>query len=239
MSEIRLCEPTWVDGNWVPDVRKVMGEETESPPQLKGWISLGQPVAVPLTVAQFGNDPAIRQFLETSPDAMNYRFHLVTLACTFHPEEDEPIVSAWLAVQLKRADGSAGEQPIAWSMEPKKVGQPVKLTSTAKLQGALKIKGFGIEAGLTPTEEEKIERERPEVICEALNELQSDPTWEFRRQEVDAIFGGFRFALVVRSRDRPATEGRVHLRATVQKTKWKIFTYYASFGEVNSLNFLL
>ena len=94
------------------------------PPVLKGRVSLGQPVVRPLTPTQAaeGNEEWV-EFLESQVGT--YNFVLLSLVCTFRPSDETPFGAAAVGIKLE----ASGEQPIAWSISPKRRSVPVK-TST-------------------------------------------------------------------------------------------------------------
>ena len=204
--------------------------------QLTGWISLGEPIVLPITSKLVPEDDmALRQFLELN-DA-SYKFFLIQLACTFKPPQDEWFKQAWMAVNLVREDNSPESQPIAWDMQPKLVAQPVEISSTVKLNASLKLAEIflGAQAGV---EQEKKWTES-QIFLEALNELQSDPVWEFSRTVTAQIRGLHRFHLVVRAPRGAVTSGTVNLSATVERKRFLFITYQTNFSDAPQLTFRL
>ena len=64
-----------------PENRITRGSGTESVDPLEGWISIGEPVSVPLTIESVSDDKDLVHFLK-SKDAEDFKFHLVHLVYT-------------------------------------------------------------------------------------------------------------------------------------------------------------
>ncbi len=204
--------------------------------QLNGWISLGEPVALPIGVDQAREDNKdLRRFLELNGG--QFKFYLVHLACTFKPSSGEQLLKAWLTVQLAREDGSPGSPPIAWSMKPGRLAQPVSVSRTVEIGVSLKLADIveGPEAGV---KQEKIWTES-QIFLEALNELQSDPVWEFTRTDTAEIRGGYQFVLVVRCPRETACLGSMRLLATVERKRFLLISYRSDFPDAPRLTFRL
>jgi hypothetical protein len=202
--------------------------------QLSGWISLGEPITLPISLDKVRDDDKdLRQFLELNGG--NFKFYLVHLACTFKPSSGERFLKAWLTVQLTREDESLESPPIAWSMKPDRIAQPVSVSHTIQMGASLKLAEIveGPEAGI------KREREWTEsqVFLEALNELQSNPAWEFTRTDTAEIHGGHRFVLVVRCPRETAALGMLRLSATVERKRLFVISYRTDFPGAPHLTF--
>jgi len=216
--EFETPEPNWVDLSLAPEVRELKSAGEPPAERLDGWISLGTPVVVALDANNATDEDLIR-VLERRPK--NVRYHLVHLACSFRPPHGQEFANAWLEVKLLRSDGAASDPPIAWSMRPRNVRDTEKVTTTTKLDANLKLLDLKVGAGIS----EKTEGTISEVYVEALNEQQSDPTWEFSRTSKTTIRGSHRLQLVVQSPRSVASRGELKLRASVARKKYLLWTY--------------
>ena len=220
-----------------PENRITRGSGTESVDPLEGWVSIGEPVPVPLTIDSVSEDKDLVNFLK-SENAEHFKFHRVHLSCTFRPHND-PFVNAWLKVQLARSDDIQTPQPIAWSMKPRRLEKFVEISRTVKIGASLKILPEVAELGIGSGSERKQTWQHNEVFLEALNELQSDPIWEFTKTDKEPIRKSHRFDLVVRSPKDAVTGGMVSLSATVERKRLGIIPYKAAFPDNPQLTFQL
>lgn len=236
MLTFDIPEPDWQSAALAPEDRSTKGSGPPPSERLRGWVALGEPVAIPLTLARVGADDDLRHFIEEA--GATHAFHLVHLACSFRPADDEPFAKAWLAVSLARSEGDGeAPTPIAWSMQPQRLSDAVQAAQTVRLGGALKLfdNGPGIESGAETTESWT----RHDPFLEAFNELRADPLWEFTRTARAAIRGQFRLTLVVRApRDVP-TAGEVSLATVVQRRHFGLIPYTATLDEKPTLRFTL
>ena len=216
---------TWHEPVLQPDrsrVTKALAFDAPSP--LSGWISLGEPIVLPITVDQVHkDDKELRQFLELNGD--RFKFYLVHMACTFQPSAGERFRKAWLTVQLVREDGSAASPPIAWSMQPSRIAQSVSVSRTVELGASLKLAEM-VEGPKAEVKQEK-EWTESQVFLEALNELQPNPVWEFTRTKMAEIRGGHRLVLVVKCPRETAALGLLGLSATVERKRLLVISYQA------------
>jgi hypothetical protein len=228
---------TWHETVLEPDESRITkGVDVAGAGQLKGWVSLGEPVIFPITLDEVPeDDPDLRQFL--AANGATYNFYMVHLACTFRPADGESFDKAWLAVDLSREDGLPQPQPIAWSMKPTKLDKLVEISRTVKLGATLKLAEIvvGPEAGL----EQERKWTGSEIFLEALNELQPNPIWEFSRTNSVEIRGGHRLVLVARTPKEAATQGAVSLSASVERKRLGIIPYRAAFPQAPDLAFRL
>lgn len=184
---------------------------------LEGRVSLGRPLAIPLTPEAAGDDASLRSFIETEAGAARYA--LVYLACTFKPANGERIARAWLSVDLDATPApSDGTPAVAWSMEPMRAAKELSRHRTLSLKVPVKFVEADAEVGT------EVSVEQP--FCEALGLQEPTPSWEFTDSETQRLRGSHRMHLVVRA---PLTEvtGTMSLRATVTHKHFGLLTYHA------------
>jgi hypothetical protein len=185
---------------------------------LRRRLSLGGPVHRVLT-ASSTDDVETRRFLES--EGADSDFYLVHLTCTLHPDEDEPFVEALIELDLSVADGAA---PIAWSMQPDRMLDPVEISQTVSLGPKFKIFGVGID--LSAQRERTVTRQEPFVM--ALYELESTPSWALYRTAANALRGLHRFHLVVRAPRGSTVVGTALVEAKVQRKRFGVLPYSAA-----------
>ena len=191
---------------------------------LVGPISLGGPVAIPLTPARLDGDRELASFVEADTA---FRYDLVHLAGTFVPAEDEPLERVWVKVTLSRVDQGEPPLPIAWSMKPDRLEDTGASSTAIKLGGSLKIADVGLQLGADRGTQHVLR----DVRLEALYELQSNPTWVLERTKGSAIRGTQRFALVLRTpRDTRATMS-IDVGAVIQRRRFGFLTHRARLAD--------
>lgn len=209
---------TWRDLALEPEVRATKGGKQAPAERLEGWVSLGEPVVLPLTPERLADDPALRDFVARE----EFAFCLVHLACSFRPREGEPFANAWLEVLLARADGMPRPLPVAWSMYPRRLEKAVEVSRTVRLGASLKVEDIaGAESGM----EQEERWTHHEVYLQALNELQPNPIWEFHSTPRAEIRGLQRLVLVVRAPKAAPAQATVRLSATVRRKRLGIIPY--------------
>jgi hypothetical protein len=197
-------------------VRGPNGDSVTDP--LAGAITVGGPVSIGLTPERVAEDAQLRAFVEAETQ---YRYHLVYLAGTFLPAEDEPFKSVRLVVKLFRKDASMSSLPLAWSMQPERLEDQVETSSKATLGADLKILNLGLERGSSRT--------LRNVSLQALHLLESNPTWVLERTKSGDISGCQRFVLVVRSHVEAPAAGRVEIHADVDRKRFPGGSYHTPF----------
>ena len=127
---------------------------------------------------------------------------------------------ASVQVHLARSDAQeSGAQPIAWSMLPDR--------ETSESQASTKVQ-LGADAKLLKlTLERSMTTKRADLFVEALNELRSDPGWEFTRTNSVEISGTHRLVLVVMSDAGAGVIGDVAASATVRDRFLRLIPYRA------------
>lgn len=216
-----------VDSVLVPDGRTVKGFAGPSLEALDAYISLGTPTFAELTPGDGTTDPEVAAFLKG--DVRN-QYYFVRLACTFHPAGAQRFEKAWLEITLAASDPASDQPPIALSMDPQRVAGSAERSLGAELGvtlGILSIKGNA---------DDKVSRDL--VSLEALNELQSDPAWEFKRTAARELTGSQRLAMIVKAKRGTTTLGTVSLKATVPYRDVFV-TYQAFFKQQPQLTFTM
>ena len=214
-----------------PEKRVVRGASHEPVPDepLADRVSLGCPLAIPLTPDWAASDPQLKTFIEA--EAGSARYGLVYLACTFKPAENERISRAWLSVNLDVGPPSqAGDAAIAWSMEPMRTAKPLNLHRTLSIKVPVKF----VEANAAMGSEVSMEQ----LFCEALGLQEPTPSWEFTDSESQRLRGTHRLNLVIRAPLVQVT-GTVSFRASVTRKHFGVLPYGTSADGGPALTFAL
>jgi len=189
--------------------RRAAGPATPAQPvdALEGRVKLGGPLAVPVTPEYVAESADLRTFVEQ--EAARYRYHLVHISVTFEAAPDDPPL-ATAAMDLALLSPRSSRPPIAWSMSPLRITDPTEITSSITLGPQLKLAGI----------DRTITRVRNDIFLQAFRELRADPGWQLRRTPAMALFGCFRFNMVVRSEIEAVTELATTITASVPRRGW-------------------
>jgi hypothetical protein len=209
-------------------VRGVLDPVPDDKP-LVDRVSIGHPLAIPLTSETVATDPDLTTFIEA--EAGSARYALVYLACTFKPARGERISKAWLSVKLALGPSAQdGDAAIAWSMEPMRTSKALNLRRTLSIKVPVKFVEVNAEAGSDVSAEA--------VFCEALDLQQSTPSWEFTDSQSQRLTGAHKMNLVIRA---PLSEvtGTVSLRASVTRKHFGVLPYRTSADGGPALSFVV
>lgn len=228
MEGVKLPKLSWQDLVLEPERSVTRGESSDAR-QLAGLITLGGPLAVQITAADIPEDNEAGSFMKTRID--NFSFYLVHFACAFRPADGEPFLTVRIQMRLERGDGVEEPRPIALSMKPIRLEEPVELSRTLKLGGSLKILDASVE------EQEK--RTIKQVFLEGLNELRADPLWEFHETRLTQIRGSQRFILVIQEPKRAAGRGTIAVSATISRKRFGVLPYRATLPDQPEVSFVL
>lgn len=213
----------------VPENRVVRGG-TPGPGDLAAsWVEISAPRVVALTEGLIGQDAELRAFWEA--ERAHYSYDFVSFICGFGPAKGEPFTKAWVTVNL---EGPAnGEAPKVWSMTPRALTEPVKITQAAKLTGKLEL--VGLEAGT----EVSIEHEIKNYLLRAVQASPSNPYWELRDQPNAPLEGDFDLRLVIRRRANLPASGKIAAKVIVARRSFLIFSREAELEDRPAITFLL
>jgi hypothetical protein len=219
--DIELDDPPSRDVSLEPDVTRTRGASV--PPEYRGPVanrlSMGGPVVRRMSSGST-DDAELQRFMQE--EAGDSDFYLLRLTCTLRPDDDEPFTEVLLGVALSSADPSR-DAPIAWSMAPVRLVEPVEISKSVSLSPSLKILGVGVE----PKAEVAEKRVRQDVFLEALYELESTPTWAMYRTRSSALQGLHRFNLVVKAAKGSITVGEVAATAKIERKRFGVIGYEA------------
>lgn len=197
-------------------------------PDVDRFVSIGGPMTLPVTLDALAADDEARPFV-VSRGAQS-SFHVVHLACSVVPDEHDPLTEVALDFSLARADGQDGPPPVALSMAPDKVDQPVEVSRTIKLGAKLEILDVGVEHGAKGTVRD--------VYVEALRCLRPDPAWRMHRTPWYEIRGMQKFVMVVEVPKSGAT-GTLTVTAKVRERRFVVLSHVVSHGDDAPLTFAL
>jgi hypothetical protein len=173
-------------------------------------IALGGPYAVPVTTDYVAGDPDLKAFVEQ--EAVHSVYHVVHLSVSFATEPaTPPLDRASIELTLSATAGVA--PPVAWSMTPLQVVDPVQVTRRFRLGPQLKLQEVEVSLGEI---ERTTSRQRPEIFLQAQRELRSDPAWEFHRTGGMKLHGSYRLIMVVRAARDEAASVSGAMRASVK-----------------------
>jgi len=197
----------------VPERNLGTGDTTQ---RLRGYLSLGMPVVMPLTVeaATLANNKW-RSFLEAEAATSDYFSLGLILGFRAAPDYD-PVVRATVSVSLE-APGR-DEQPIAWSIAPRirmhPTGRPIRASLSVTL-------GF-----LESTVDYTPEPTRDEAFLVASGERTDNPEWRFRALPGVPLVGDEELAIVVKAAAGSALRARVAIAARVRQRRLRGFLRY-------------
>jgi hypothetical protein len=227
MVSIELPELQHVDAALETDTKKgVFGGGY----RIEGRLSIGVPNSFVITTDLVASDALLKGFLESN--GKEFVFYVTSLACTFQPGDDESFARAWLNLQLARTGQLADKgQAIAWSMQPVRLEESFKTSTTVKL---------GVDLKFVEVSPEVItDGVQKEIMIQAFNEGQSDPYWQFTKTPHSPLEGSYRLALVVRTLAGSKTHGSIRVKADVLRRKFGLFTYKADFSGAPKMDFEL
>lgn len=183
--------------------------------QVQSRVSIGTAEPYPITTSQVTNDPELTAALEHSE---RYDYYGLYLVCTFLEAASEAVEHATFSVALSYAHPAEDDQPIAWSLWPRKlITKPVHQTKFAKGRIGIKV---GADLGLEGGYSEEVDVEQCYVV--AAGEREPDPEWRFRRTAtttLDGVHDLWLVAQVARDREAVAIYG---LAATVRRPRFGI-----------------
>ena len=186
-------------------------QEVDAMPALRGRVSVGGPVAVPVTSRYVADDSDLRAFVEQ--EAKRARYHLVHLGMTFERagSNDPALEAASMEILLSSQDSAV--EPIAWSMLPLRVNDPSQVRHVVKLGPQLKLHEAEFSLG---SFEHSRTQQHTDVFLEALRELRADPAWQFERTKSFALTGSHRLTMVVRAGRGATVRGLITVKATIR-----------------------
>lgn len=200
---------------------------TASAVDVDRMISIGGPEVVRIALADLADDDEIRPFVAARAD---FSFHLLHIACSVVPETDLLLTQVSLDFILSCLDVQARPAPVALSMTPERLDQPVELSHTVRLAAPLKIVDIGVERAETTT--------TTQVYVQAMNQLRADPKWLLIRTDSVEIKGMQRFAMIVQAPSNGG-QGTLTVRATVKHRSWGAFRNAADYETQSPVTFIL
>jgi hypothetical protein len=222
---IEMPDPPMQDLVLAPKEDDFRGEaaEPEAREPLPHRISIGGPVHRRIK-ADATDDVELRRFLKD--EAADWDFYLLHLTCTLRPAEEEPFTEALIELDLAQAGGAGA--PIAWSMQPDRMVDPVEVSRTVNLGPTLKILGVGLN--MKAEQQRKITKQ--EVFLEAMYELESTPSWGLYRTSSTKLRGLYRFHLVVRTPKDSTVSGTTLVEVKVRRRRFGVIPYSAALAEL-------
>lgn len=142
----------------------------------------------------------------------NHDFTLVRLPLTIRPRNGVAVSFLAVEITLTAPDSAA----VCWSMDPLRVDDEVKLTTTATVNAKLAVRLPDVGGGSEKKSEYVIRQ--PRVI--AFNIGATDPAWEFIPTRSDRLVGVQLLHLVVKSVRGVAWSGAVGVRLDVRARGW-------------------
>jgi hypothetical protein len=165
------------------------GEPEEATSPLDGRVFLGGPVAFLMTGKRY---PDMSKYL--AADAAHHQYFEVHLSLSFKDaDKSPPLYHVSLSMHLRSTNGT--ERPIAWSMAPDRINDPISREISFEIRPQIKVAGV-VEASVGGVSGSSPLPGEPFLI--ALGELGPDPSWELRRSG-KSLDGRQRLILVVRA----------------------------------------
>ncbi|MFE5027979.1 hypothetical protein ACFRAO_32905 [Streptomyces sp. NPDC056656] len=190
----------------------------DEPQPLAGRITLNGPSVLRLTPDELAADPEIARYAEA--EAGRYSYHLVRLSVTFAPTPQRPRLE-FANVALSLASKPQEPGPVAHSMEPMRLTDPVQVSRMRRLGPQLSLLGADATLGEVGR---SIQYTSHHPLVEALGVQGGSPAWEFRRTPAHDLSGCHRLALVVRTGAEAVTEVTVTVSAGVKIPLLRRFT---------------
>lgn len=175
-------------------------------------------------------DAETRRFLDGKTASA---FWLLELTCSFIADEGEPLERAWLKLQLTASPPEAAE-PLAWSMEPRSLGDPEKVSKKTSFDASLKLKSetVPLEAGPAVSRETTREHTKQVPFVEAHGEGTATPSWIFDRTPITEIRGIHHLRTIVEAPAAGTTEGKISIGATVRRKRLGLVPYEADLEDL-------
>jgi hypothetical protein len=187
---MNLSQVEWEDGYVVPETTRAATAEP-----WHGLIRVGRPVildAVKVYRASKQRDPLMGLLVGESD------FYYVRLPVSFRPLEDVHLTLVSVAVDLE-GSGNGAE---AWSMEPQKIEEELKVGLEAKIEAGLKFTPTELSSSIGSSEEYIVYQ----PLIESFNLGRHDPAWEFRPTKGRTLSGNQLLHLVVRQPRRTTSQ---------------------------------
>jgi hypothetical protein len=230
MTTFDLPEPELLSVSLDPDQRVtlgfgvggVVGAEPE-----RAW--LGRPFCRPADLDSVDADA--RPFLTGRPESA---FSLVGFPVSFSHDEDNPLVSAWVDVTLRRQAPPDAPGPVAWSMLPLSESDPVNIAKKATVDASLKFTSGLLPVDIGPSAGHETDQSYTQraVSVEALGEGTSAARWEFFATEVSPIRGTHRLMLIVETASGSSGQAEISIGATIRIRRQKVFRFKAALEKV-------
>jgi hypothetical protein len=208
-----------------PEERVTLGPGAGSAPLAAGRIQLARPVALRIDVNAVDADT--RPFLEQNS---HREYYLVGLGCSFRHDQAQPLVSAWLQVELGLVGGDSGGIVSAWSLQPEQLAAAAEVTNGVELDPTLKLKplgALGLDVGVSGKKTTQAQFSRGLIFLEGLGAGTASPAWSFTRTDAQEIRGAFRLRFVAELSEGRAAEALVSVGATIE-TKGRLGRSYVA-----------
>jgi hypothetical protein len=222
MTTIDVPEAELVSLTLLPHHRETLGtaEDIRAQPDR---VSIGRPVCVPLDAATVDDDAKV--FLG---EHQGSAYFLLALTASFTPDEENPLVSAWVDVTMSTSEPVGAPEPVAWSMKPLSAADPVTISRKVSFNGSLKLTVGPMDIGPDAGSERVTSYARSAISVEALREGTNRPQWRFYTTEIGQVRGVHHLFLIAQTAAMSKGVADVSIGATVQLHRLKIFRYSAA-----------
>ncbi|WP_143082269.1 hypothetical protein [Nonomuraea wenchangensis] len=194
-----------------------------SPPRLKERVSLGAVVRALTVEEAAAGEEEWSDFLKTESPHSDY--FMLSLVCAFRPTRNgDPFVDAAVGIQLESPGKADDQQPIAWSISPKKRLVPARRAARIALTAKLAIVESSVE--FSP------EGEHEELFVVGMGERDSDPEWRFRKTSSTPLIGDETLTVIVKTSAGAPTQARISVAATVRHRHLGVIPYRAELPPV-------
>ncbi|AVZ74628.1 hypothetical protein SLUN_23110 [Streptomyces lunaelactis] len=185
---------------------------------LAGRITLGGPTALRLTAHELSADPELARY--AAAEAGRHAYHLVRLAVTFAPTPQRPRLE-FAHVALNVTSKPDEPAPVAHSMDPMRISDPVEISRTRRLGPQLSLLGADASVGEIGR---SVQYTSHQPLVQALGLQSGSPAWEFRRTRAHELSGCHPLSLIVRTAADAVTEVTLTVSAGVRIPLLRRFT---------------
>jgi hypothetical protein len=215
MTRFDLPEEEFHEVTLEPEDRVTLGAREDTADAPISRIVLSRPLVKAIDVSVVDEDT--RPFLRDHADR---EYYLVGLACSFKHDEREPVISAWVQVELRLTDDDPEGIVSAWSLQPEQLSDPAELTRTVEFDPSLKltgVAGVGVEIGVGGKKATETHFTRDLTFLEGLGIGTPSPAWSFTRTDAHEIRGLFRLRFIAELSAENTAEGVISAGATIKR----------------------
>ncbi|WP_433832302.1 hypothetical protein ACQP2E_15780 [Actinoplanes sp. CA-015351] len=168
-------------------------------------LSMGQPVFSAIAPASVDDGTPLGEYLRTEAGTSTY--YLLDLVVNLRPDKNESFTELGVGVRLS-TDGTARDQPIAWSLSPLRSTEPAPVKRTV----GLTVKAVIIE----PKVERQTEEARDVNFVVAYGQRESAFEWRYQPTAQRALDGALQMHAIVKAPAGVEVRADIVVAATLQ-----------------------